>query len=630
MVHLRVRTWHDRGVSCTPTGRHPPAVVPDRLFADDAAEARWRARFTVAQVSAPTWARDAPERNLYSSNESGVWEVYAWDRSTGGSRRVTHRPNGTGSHAVSPDGAWTWWFDDTDGDEFGSWVREPFTGGPAEPTLPDVPGGYPAGLRIGHRLVAVGVSTDRGCELFTRAGGRTTRFHRGVDDAAVADLSRDERLIAITHAEHGDARHPAVRVLAAEGFATVAEKWDGPGRGLVVLEFAPLTGDTRLLLLHERRGRAEPLIWDVAEDTETEPVLDLPGEVTAAWYPDGAALLVTHVQHGRGSLHRYDLATATLTALGTPPGWVETARVRPDGAVEYSWSSAADPPVVRTRAPDGTDEVLLRLPGDPTPGSVPVTDAFVAGAGGLVHALVTRPPGAPAGPLPTVFTLHGGPHHADADRFSADRAVWVDAGFAVVEVNYRGSTGYGAAWRDAIEGRPGLTELEDVAGVHDWAVRTGLADPARCVVSGPSWAGYLTLLALGTQADRWAAGIAAIPIADYAAAYEDEMEQLRAFDRALLGGPPTTVPEAYRRSSPITYVDAVAAPVLVLAGNNDPRCPVRQVENYLDRLAGSGIPYEFYRYDAGHGSLVVTEIVRQVAIAVGFALRATTLRPTDG
>ena len=166
------------------------------------------------------------------------------------------------------------------------------------------------------------------------------------------------------------------------------------------------------------------------------------------------------------------------------------------------------------------------------------------------------------------------------------RATWVDAGFAVVEVNYRGSTGYGSAWRDAIEGRPGLTELEDVAAVRRrTASPQGIVDPARCVVEGWSWGGYLALLAVGTQPERWAAGIAGVPVADYLTAYADEMEQLRAFDRALFGGSPEEKPEVYRAASPLTYVDAVPAPVLVLAGENDPRCPIRQIDNYLDALA---------------------------------------------
>jgi dipeptidyl aminopeptidase/acylaminoacyl peptidase len=203
------------------------------------------------------------------------------------------------------------------------------------------------------------------------------------------------------------------------------------------------------------------------------------------------------------------------------------------------------------------------------------------------------------------------------------RATWVDAGFVVVEVNYRGSTGYGSAWRDAIEGRPGTTELADVAAVLQRCVADGLVDPLRCVVEGWSWGGYLALLAVGTQPELWAGGIAGVPVADYLTAYDDEMEQLRAFDRALFGGSPQERPEAYRAASPLTYVDRVRAPVLVLAGENDPRCPIRQVDNYLDALAARGdVPYEVTRFDAGHGSLVVDQTIAHVGTEVDFARRA--------
>ncbi|MFI5561961.1 prolyl oligopeptidase family serine peptidase [Amycolatopsis japonica] len=606
---------------------YPSAAVPDRLFDDAEAETRWRARFHAPRISVPEWAIDAPDSNVYVSNASGVWEVYSWDRSTGEHRRVTDRPNGTMHATPSPDGRWIWWFNDTDGDEFGSWVREPFaSGAAAERAVPDVHDGYPAGLEIGTRVIAVGVSTDDGSELFAHIDGETMSFYKHEDDAGIASLSRDESLLAISHSEHGDSRHPALRVLSTDGFTTVADKWDGEGKGLGALEYSPVEGDQRLLVLHERRGREELLIWDTAADTEQEIELDLPGEVVAGWYPDARALLVVHFHQGRSSLHRYDLATGELSSLDTPPGRIGGAGVRPDGTVEYSWSSAAQPTAVRARTAGGEDSVLLEPPGERAPESAPVTDAFVDGIGGQIHALVSRPADAPEGPLPTVFSLHGGPHSADEDRFSAYRAVWLDAGFAVVEVNYRGSTGYGSAWRDAIEGRPGLTELEDVAAVHDWAVQSGLADPEKCVVNGASWGGYLSLLALGTQPARWAAGIAGVPVADYVAAYEDEMEQLRSFDRALFGGSPETVPAVYRECSPITYVEAVTAPVLVLAGDNDPRCPIRQVENYLDRLAKREIPFEFYRFDAGHGSLVIAETIKQTAIEVFFALRAVGLR----
>jgi dienelactone hydrolase len=605
---------------------HPVAPVPDRLF-DDEREERWRARFTAPRMSRPAWARDAPDRCVYTSNASGTTEVYVWDRVTDQHRQVTDRRSGTHIATLPPDGATVWWFADTDGVEFGRWVREPFAGRPAEdeaePALPAVEEGYPAGLEIGRAVVAAGTSTDDGTKIWLRRGdGPAEVVYQHAEDAGVGALSEDETLLAISHSEHGDSRHPAVRVLRVADGEVVADKSDGPGKGLTPLVFAPIHGDGRLLLLHERHGREELLLWDVLAGTEREIDLGLPGEVYADFHPDGHNLLVWHTAAARTRLYRYDLESGELAELPVATGCVGSAEVRPDGTVEYTCSSAAEPPAVRALHPDGTDRVLVAPPGERAPASVPVEDLWVDGPGGRVHALVARPTGV-AGQAPAVFALHGGPHAADEDRFDAGRAAWVDAGFVVVEVNYRGSTGYGSAWRDAIEGRPGLTELEDVAAVFDRCVADGLVDPGRCVVEGWSWGGYLALLAVGTQPQRWAAAIAGVPVADYLTAYADEMEQLRAFDRALFGGSPEDRPDAYRDSSPLTYVDRVRAPVLVLAGENDPRCPIRQVENYLDALAARGdVPYEVSRFDAGHGSLVVEETLRHVATEIGFARRA--------
>ncbi|MFC4944622.1 prolyl oligopeptidase family serine peptidase [Pseudonocardia sp. GCM10023141] len=605
---------------------HPVAPVPERLF-DDEREQRWRARFTATRMSRPGWARDAPDRSVYTSNASGTTEVYAWDRATDTHRQVTERKSGTHSVTLPPDGETIWWFADTDGDEFGHWVTEPFGGLPAgdaaAPAVPGVEDGYPAGLDIGRTLTVAGTSTDAGTRIWVQRGTEDAAvIYAHAEDGGVGGLSEDETLLAISHSEHGDSRHPAVRVVLVADGSTVAEKSDGPGKGLSPIAFAPVAGDGRLLLVHERRGREELLLWDVLADTETELLLDLPGEIAADFSPDASFLLVWHTHAARTRLHSYDLATGVLTELPVAPGCVGSADVRPDGTVEYTCSSAAEPATVRALHPDGTDRVLLTPPGDRAPGSVAVEDLWVEGPGGRVHALVARPADV-TGAAPTVFSLHGGPHHADEDRFSAVRAAWVEAGFVVVEVNYRGSTGYGSTWRDAIEGKPGTTELADVAAVLDHCIAAGIADPDRCVVEGWSWGGYLALLAVGTQPQRWAAGLAGVPVADYLTAYADEMEQLRAFDRALFGGSPAEVPDAYRTASPLTYVSDVRAPVLVLAGENDPRCPIQQVDNYLDALAARGdVAYEVSRFDAGHGSLVVEETLRHIATEIDFARRA--------
>lgn len=580
----------------------------------------WEKRFRAPRVSLPEWAEDAPARSLFVSNATGTFELYAWDRTTGEQRQVTDRPNGTTDGTLTPDGEWIWWFSDTDGDEFGVWMRQPFAGGADEPAATLAPS-YPAGLAIGRDgTVVVGRSTDEeGSTVHVVApGAEPVEIYRHSESAGVGDLSRDGSLLVIEHTEHGDAMHSALRVVRPDG-STVAELDDSEGGtkelGLSVLGFAPVDGDLRLLVGHQRRGRWEPMVWDPSAGTTKELDLGLPGDVAAEWYPDASALLVAHSFQARDELWRYDLATGERTRIETPPGSVMGATARPDGAVEFLWSSAALPPQVRSTS----GVTVLDPPGLKAPGSVPVEDAWVEGPGGRIHALVQKPEG--AGPFPTVFEVHGGPTHHDTDSFAGQPAAWVDHGFAVVRVNYRGSTGYGREWTDALKHRVGLIELEDIDAVREWAVGSGLSDPDRLVLAGGSWGGYLTLLGLGIQPEVWALGLAAVPVADYVTAYHDEMEALKSMDRTLLGGTPEEVPERFEASSPLTYVDKVRAPVYISAGVNDPRCPIRQVENYVTRLEERGHPHEVYRYDAGHGSLVVEERIKQVRLEIDFASR---------
>lgn len=589
-------------------GEHDENAMPD-----------WEKRFRAPRVGLPEWAEDAPSRGLFVSNATGTFELYAWDRATGAQRQATDRPNGTTDGTLTPDGRWLWWFSDTDGDEFGVWMRQPFEGGADEPAVPGLEPAYSGGLALGRDGTAVvGRSTDRtGSTIhLARPGEEPVEIYRHKESAGVGDLSHDGDLIVIEHTEHGDALHSALRVVRPDG-STVAELDDSEGGtkelGLSVLGFAPVAGDARLLVGHQRHGHWEPMVWNPLTGSTEELSFGLPGDVGAEWYPDGSALLVVHSHQARSDMWRYELSTGTLEEVETPPGSVSSATARPDGSVEYLWSSAALPPQVRST----TGDVVLDPPGMKAPSSVAVADAWVDGPGGRVHALVQKPAG--DGPFPTVFEVHGGPTHHDSDAFASQPAAWVDHGFAVVRVNYRGSTGYGREWTDALKHRVGLIELEDIDAVREWAVSSGLADPDRLVLAGGSWGGYLTLLGLGVQPDAWAVGLAAVPVGDYVAAYHDEMEALKSFDRTLLGGTPEEVPERFEASSPITYVDAVRAPVYISAGLNDPRCPIRQVENYVQRLEDRQHPHEVYRYDAGHGSLVVEERIKQLRLEIAFA-----------
>ena len=562
-------------------------------------------------MSLPEWARDAPDRLLYVSNESGRYELHGWDRATGSRRQVTDRPEGTRVGALDPPGELIWWFDDDRGDEFGRWTVEPFYGGPTvRPAAPGVADGYGAGLALGRAFAVVGVSNDSGSRLWLSPREGTAHvIYSHSEDARVTGLSRDERLLAMSHSEHGDSRHPALRVIDRHGLP-VADLWDGPGLGLAAGAWSPVVGDQRLIVIHERTGALRPGIWAPSQGALLELTIDLPGDVDADWFPGAEALLLTHDHAGRTELYRYELATHLCSRLHTPAGSIGAARVRPDGRIWYRFSSGGTAPCLLE---EGVE--LLGAAGPAPPAGAAYGDLQV----GLVGGFLVEPP---AGrPHPTILLVHGGPASHDQDAWSPAVQAWVDHGFAVALVNYRGSSGYGREWRDALEGNPGLPEIEDVKAVRDHLVTAGIADPARVVLSGGSWGGYLTLLGLGRQPEAWSLGVAVVPVADYVTAFEDEMEPLKAFDRALFGGAPDDRPDLYRERSPITYADRLRVPVLIMAGRNDPRCPIRQIQTYLARLRELGKPHEYYEFEAGHSSAVVEEQIHQVEMRIDFVHR---------
>jgi dipeptidyl aminopeptidase/acylaminoacyl peptidase len=589
--------------------------VPDASTAGINEQAPWRRRYTASRVTLPEWADDAPDRLVYASNSGGRWELYAWDRGTDSHRQVTDRKEGTLEGWMSPDGQSIWWSDDTDGDELGRWVVDAFDGSSRQIVGEELGRAYPSGLNVGRRLVVFGGSTEEGSAIHVvRDGGPPEAVYRHREESWLGGLSADEQLICFHHSEHGDSRHPDLRVIDDTG-ATVGELSDGPGLGLAAVGFPLVEGDERVLVMHERHDLKRPLIWWPRTGETREIALDLPGDVEVAWYPDGSAILVIHEDAGRSTLHRYDLSSNTLETIPTPNGVISGAAARPNGEVWYQWSDSASPPVVRSTS----GEVVLAAKGEAAPAGVRYTDLFVDSQFGRVHALVAEPPR--ARPHPTIFVIHGGPEAHDRDSFSPPNQAWLDHGLAVVMVNYRGSTGYGRAWRDAITGNPGLTELADIAAVHDRVVSEGIADPQRIALSGGSWGGYLTLLGLGTQPDRWSLGVAAVPVADYVAAFEDEMEPLKAYDRALFGASPDEDLQLYVDRSPLTFIENVRVPVMILAGANDPRCPIRQIDNYIARLEELGKPHEVMRFDAGHSSLRTEERIRQMEGQLDFVAR---------
>jgi acetyl esterase/lipase len=588
-----------------------------------AATAVWEQRFRVPFLFLPEWSPAAPDRCVYASNEAGIWQLFAWNASTGERRQVTRSAVGVVDGAPTYDGDGVVWFDDETGDESGRWLVQPFEGGESTPFLDGLPHGWGEGLAQAPGIVAAALSTREGFAVYVSIDGEPAReLHRSKEMLEIggggrgfnrSGLSACGALLCIGHSEHGDLIHPAVRVVDPRSGATVGELLD-PGASLNAKCWSPVAGDHRLALEHEREGERRPAVWNLDTGERDDLHFDVVGEITVEdWLPDGSGLLLKHLVEGRHRLLRYDLSSGATSDVAGEPGMIWSARVRPDGTVWFAHEQGHRP----RRALDERGAELVPLAAATPPSRPYESWRFRNEHGDDVHGFVVTPDDS-GGPFPVLMFVHGGPTSLDMDRWQPDVQAFVDAGFVVGLVNYRGSTGYGAEWRDALIGDIGGPELEDVnAGLRDLVSR-GVADPARAVVGGYSWGGYVTLMEVGKHPELWLCGIAGVPVGDYVTAFDDESPLLQAYDRALLGGEPKDVPELMRDRSPINFVDDVRAPVFFTIGRNDSRCPYQQAMNYIDRLAARGHPHEVYVFPTGHSAFDIDERVRQVGRMLEF------------
>lgn len=512
--------------------------------------------------------------------------------------------------AIDPSGEQVWWFDD-DLAGVGTWQVQPFAGGPDRAALPGVPAGRAGGLSTAlDGTVAVAIGTDAGSTVHLAGPGEPAReLLRTAAYRHLVDLAPDGSLVAVG----GEPDAPdAVTVLDRAG--RVRAELDGGSGQLWGMGFAP-AGPPVLLLVLERPDGYRLARWTPAAGLVVLPGAAFDSEVAASWYPDGRRVLVRHDRQARSTLVEIDPDTGAARPLPTAPGSILAAGVQPDGDLQYVWTSGNHPPRLRTGSG-------LRLPGAEL--SVLAgrrAELWAPGPGGPVHALVSALAG--PGPYPTVFLLHGGPHEAARDEYDPLVSIFLSTGCAVVRPNYRGSTGYGPAWRAAVAADGvGLTQLADLAAVRAEAVRTGLARPELTAVAGESWGGYLALLAAGVQPDQWRAVAALAPVADYAGAFRAATPAVRALDVRLFGGDPDQVPDRYAAASPVTYADRVRAPVLIVAGTDDPRCPPGQIRFYAAELARHGRTPDLRWTRSGHEDHRAAERAETLGALVTFVCTA--------
>ena len=578
----------------------------------------WERRFRGARLDLPRWARDKPERIVYSSSRGGSWQGWTLDLGEGRNRRLTSGAVGNRTADISPDGQCVIWFDDDTGDEVGQWRVARFPKGKPWDLVPGAGPSWESGLAFGGRRVLVGLADHSGFSIYNTSTDRAPhpkRIHHDTEETVVIDLSRDDRYALISSARNGDAIHPDLVVLDAADGSLVSQLASKGTRHYLAAGFRPQYREPCVAISDDQQGHQRPSLW-WPRRRELQPLgTGLRGEIEVLdWYPNGEALLLRQLLDGRHRLWRLDLESMDISRVEGPAGTLAAA-VRPDGAVWALCGNASRSPRV-LELPDARE--VVRVPGRPPRAPSFRSWRYPTAEGKTIHGFLASPSGAP--PYPTVVWVHGGPHWHIDDSFSPAMAALVDHGLLVAAPNYRGSTGYGKEHMDRLIGDPGFPEVTDVAhGVADLVAR-GLADPKRVILMGASWGGYITLLGLGLHPELFAGGVARVPVADYELAFAEESEPLQAMDRALFQGDPSEVPALFHERSPLTYASKLSAPVLIQAGENDSRCPYHQIEVYVRRLQELGKPVSFHHYPAGHSAMVVDQDVELTRQALEFIL----------
>lgn len=332
---------------------------------------------------------------------------------------------------------------------------------------------------------------------------------------------------------------------------------------------------------------------------------------TYAWSCDSRRIYSIRNTRGQTSLWVVEIDTGDrVTALARqidtgPYTWMTQLAVSPADDQLAFIASAPDIPDRIVRLDSSGLHIEARSEGETIdPGYYPHPQAisWQSKDGAKVHGLY-YPPSNPdftsTGLPPAIVAIHGGPTDQASTRFAADVAYFTSRGYGYLNVNYRGSTGYGRAYARALEGRWGDLDVEDAVGGAQALADQGLADGNRLVIRGGSAGGYTVLNALIRYPGRFKAGICLYPVSNlFTASYETHKFERHYNDRMI--GPLPEAAERYRAWSPVLHVDRIRDPLLIFQGGEDRVVPPAQTESVVAALRTHGVP-QFYKVYAGEG-----------------------------
>ncbi|CAM9951785.1 unnamed protein product [Discosporangium mesarthrocarpum] len=319
------------------------------------------------------------------------------------------------------------------------------------------------------------------------------------------------------------------------------------------------------------------------------------------------------------------VADGAFTPFETPYDAISDVTVCGDSVLFVGAAAKTPPTLVRLDLADGSLQAIKsssRVPVDPGYLSQPEAVAFPTSGGATAHAFYYPPANAdfraPEGEKPPLLVRgHGGPTAASSSSLNLGIQFWTSRGFAVLDVNYRGSTGFGRPYREALYGQWGVVEVDDVVAGADMLVERGDVDPARLAIRGGSAGGYTTLAALAFR-ERFSAGCSQYGIGDLMAlAHDTHKFESRYLDRLI--GPLPEAEALYRERSPINHPEGLSCPVIFLQGLEDKVVPPNQAEAMVAALDAKGLPVAYIAFEGeGHGFRKAENVVRALEAELVF------------
>jgi dipeptidyl aminopeptidase/acylaminoacyl peptidase len=474
--------------------------------------------------------------------------------------------------------------------------------------------------------------------LATDGSGEAEVLATGRDFYAFPRLSPDARRLAWTAWDHPNMPWDGTELFAAElepsgpgaggdppQLGAPQRIAGGPGESVFQPAWSP-EGILHLVsdrtgwwnLYRERDGEVAPLYPMDAEFGRPQWVFGLS---TYAFLPDGRIACIWS-RDAIDHLAVLDPATGELAEVPQPYTTLGYLAADGEGRLAVVGSSATEPPTVAVVDPeDGAVEVLRRseeVEVDPAYFSVPEPIEFPTEGGHTAHALFYRPTNptyaAPDGEQPPLLVLsHGGPTSHVSATLDLEIQYFTSRGFAVVDVNYGGSTGYGREYRARLRGAWGVVDLQDCVNAARYLAERGEVDGGRLAIRGGSAGGYTTLCAL-VFTDAFAAGASYYGVADCAALAGDTHK----FESRYLDGLIGPWPEAeaiYRERSPIHHVDRLSTPVILFQGLEDAVVPPAQAEMMVEALARKGIYHAYLAFEGEQHGFRKADTIRRCAEA---------------